>query len=70
MDFCSPECTIDGSGKVSHLSCTYKQLVQKTDGENKQPIRQFWEDNNIMNFDILLTMHLNVFILILTNLMH
>jgi hypothetical protein len=34
--------------KANHLCCTYKQLAEKTDGENKQPIRQFWEDN-IMN---------------------
>jgi hypothetical protein len=35
--------------KANHLCCTFKQLAEKTDGENKQPNRQFWEDNNIMN---------------------
>jgi hypothetical protein len=35
--------------KAYYLCRTFKQLVEKTDGEDKQSIRQFWKDYNIMN---------------------
>jgi hypothetical protein len=35
--------------KTYYLRCTFKQLVEKTGGEGKQSISQFWKEYIIMN---------------------
>ena len=56
--------------------CTYylvsAPLVQSlaAPGPNRQEITRDWANIDEIFFDILLTVHLNIFILILTNLMH
>jgi len=52
-----------------------KQLVEVRENKNSEyqevgePI-EIAKENFVINFDILLTVHLNIFILILTNLKH
>ena len=35
--------------KAYYLRRTFKQMFEKTDGEEKQSIREFWKNYNIMN---------------------